>query len=208
MRTQSILHARRRRRRGSELVEFALVSCLLFPLMFGTFTLGMNLGRSIQVTQVSRDAGHLYARAVDFSEVANQNLIVRLAQGLNISRTGGNGVVILSTITHIGQEQCDAANLSSSECTNLNKDVFTHRIVVGNPSARASSFGTPGASLVNSRGDVTNYLTEQGARANHFTSVLALNAGEVAYVSEVYVPSPDFAMPGHNSTGVYGRTIF
>ncbi len=208
MRMQSTFNTRRRRRRGSELIEFALVSCLLFPMMFGTFTVGMNLGRSLQVTQVSRDAGHLYARAVDFSEPANKDMIVRLAQGLNITRTGGNGVVILSTITHIGQAQCDAANLSAGQCKNLNQDVFINRIVIGNPGARTSSFGTPASSLVDSRGNVSDYLTEQNARASNFTRVLTLSAGEVAYVSEVYVPSPDYAMPGHQNTGVYGRTVF
>jgi Flp pilus assembly protein TadG len=117
MNTPFSLH---RRQRGSELIEFALVSALLFPLLFGTFVVGMNLGRSIQVSQVSRDAGHLYARSVDFSDPANQQVIVRLAQGLNMTVAGGNGVVILSTVTFIGQPQCDGAALSPADCTNLN----------------------------------------------------------------------------------------
>src|SRR5665811_898950 len=141
---------RRGNRRGNELIEFALVMSLLLPLLFGTVVVGLNLGRSIQVTQVSRDAGHMYSRNVDFSDPGNQNLIQRLAQGLNIRVTGGTGVVILSTIEFIGQAQCDAAGLVGSACTNLNQTVFTHRIVIGNASARSSAFGTPSASLVNS----------------------------------------------------------
>jgi hypothetical protein len=50
---------RRRRQRGNELIEFALVATLLLPLLFGTVVVGLNLGRSIQVTQVSRDTGHM-----------------------------------------------------------------------------------------------------------------------------------------------------
>jgi hypothetical protein len=168
----------------------------------------MNLSRSIQVSQVSRDTGHMYARSVDFSDPANKEMVVRLARGLNITATGGAGVVILSTIMFIGQAQCDAAGLSPSSCTNLNHAVFTHRIVVGNPTARTSAFGTPPAVLIDSRGTVSNYLTDASTRANGFQPVLALEAGEVAYVSEAWFPSSDYGMPGFQNTGVYARTIF
>lgn len=198
----------KRRRRGSEVIEFALVSTFLLPFLFGVLVVGLNLGRSIQVSQVSRDAGHLYARNVDFSALANQQLIARLAQSLNITPTGGNGVVILSTVTFVGQAQCDAAGLSAGQCTNLGQSVFNHRIVIGNSSLRQSNFGTPNASLIDSGGRVRDYLKESSARANGFASVLALQAGQVAYVSEVYVPSSDYGMPGFESTGVYSRTIF
>jgi hypothetical protein len=198
----------RGKQRGNEVIEFALVTSLLLPFLFGTVVVGLNLGRSVQVTQVSRDAGHMYSRSVDFSDPGNQNLIVRLAQGLNIRVTGGTGVVILSTIEFIGQAQCDAAGLSGSACTNLNQPVFTNRIVIGNPSARSSAFGTPSASIVNSTGQVSNYLTNTTARAAGFNAVLPLAAGELAYVSEVYVPSADYSLPGYTATGVYSRTVF
>jgi hypothetical protein len=194
--------------RGNEVIEFALVTSLLLPFLFGTVVVGLNLGRSIQVTQICRDAGHMYSRSVDFSDPGNKNLIERLAQGLNIHVTGGTGVVILSTIEFIGQAQCDAAGLSGSACTNLNQTVFTHRIVIGVAAARASAFGTPAASLIDSTGRVSNYLTNAGARATGFTPVLPLAAGDVAYVSEVYVPSTDYRLPGFTTTGVYSRTVF
>jgi hypothetical protein len=199
---------RRRGQKGTEIVEFALVMLFLIPILYGTFVVGLNLRRSIQVTQVSRDAGHMYARSVDFSDSANQNLIVRLAQGLNITATGGSGVVILSTIEFIGQAQCTAAGLSSSGCTNLNQPVITQRIVIGNSGAHASAFGSPTANLIGSDGNVANYMTDTSAVAQGFSSVLTLTAGQIAYVSEVYVPSTNYAMPGYQSTGVYCRTIF
>jgi hypothetical protein len=201
-------HNRRPRQRGSEIIEFALVATFLLPVLFGTVVVGLNLGRSIQVTQVSRDAGHMYARNVDFSDPANQEIIVRLARGLNITATGGSGVVILSTVTLIGQADCDAAGLSGSACTNLNRTVFLHRLVTGNPSARSSAFGTPNSSLVDGSGRVSDYLTDPSTRANGFPAVLPLQPGELAYVSEVYVPSSDYGMPGFKSTGVYARTVF
>jgi len=205
------MHTARRskhRQSGNELVEFCMVTLMLLPMLFGTFTVGMNLSRSIQVSQVSRDAGHLYARAVDFSDTANKQLIVRLAQGLPITVDGGQGVVILSTITHIGDAQCAAAGLVGAACTNRDLDVFTHRIVIGNQSARSSAFGTPDPSLVGANGAVADYMTETSARANNFQPVLPLQDGEVAYVAEVYFPSPDYAMPGFQTTGVYARTVF
>ena len=199
---------RRGNQRGAEVIEFALVASFLLPFLFGTIVVGLNLGRSVQVTQVSRDAGHMYSRSVDFSAPANKNLIERLAQGLNIRVTGGTGVVILSTIMFAGQAQCTAAELSGGACTNLNQPVFIHRIVVGSAAARSSTFGTPNAGIVDSTGRVSNYLTEVSARAAGFAAVLPLQAGEVAYVSEVYVPSSDYGLPGYMATGVYSRTVF
>lgn len=199
---------RKQRRRGVELIEFALVACFLLPLLFGTVVIGLNLGRSIQVVQVSRDTCHMYARSIDFSDPANKNIVVRLAQGLGITATGGQGVVILSTVTFIGQAQCTAGGLTAAQCTNLNQPVFLHRIVIGNPSARASTFGTPSSALIDSTGDVSSYMTNTSARAVGFTPVLALQAGEVAYVTEAYVVSSDYGMPGFTGTGVYCRTIF
>lgn len=195
-------------RRGSELIEFALIVTFLLPILFGTFVVGLNLGRSIQVTQVSRDAGHMYARSVDFSDPANQEIIVRLAQGLDITATGGSGVVVLSTVMFIGQAQCDAAGLGGGACTNLNQPVFIHRIVIGKVSARPSAFGTPAAGLIDSTGKVSDYLTDGSARTTGFSAVLPLQPGEVAYVAEVYVPSSNYGMPGYESTGVYSRTVF
>jgi hypothetical protein len=202
-------HVRRRRRqRGNELIEFALVATFLLPLLFGTVVVGLNLARSIQVTQVSRDSGHMYSRSVDFSDANNQRIIERLAQGLNIRITGGSGVVILSTVTYVGTAQCAAAGLVGGACTNLNYPVITNRIVIGNASARPSAFGTPSPELIGGDGDVANYMTNTSARADGFSSVLALQPGDIAYVSEVFVPSTDYGMPGYETTGVYCRTVF
>jgi hypothetical protein len=46
-------------------------------------------------------------------------------------------------------------------------------------------------------------------RADAFTAVMTLNAGEFAYVSEAYFKTPEIDMPGfRDNTYVYQRNIF
>jgi hypothetical protein len=198
----------KRQRRGSELVELALVTTFLLPILYGLVVIGLNLGRSIQTSQLSRDAGHMYARSVDFANVNNQKLLERLAVGLDIKRGGGRGVIILSKVMFAARPQCDAANLPGTSCKNENQPVIVHRVVIGNAAASPSAFGTPDAGLVGADGKVSNYLTELSARANGFNSVLQLQPGEEAYVSEVFVPSTDYGLPKYVDRGVYARGIF
>lgn len=203
-------HSRRQKaQKGNTVVEFALVSTFLVPLLLGTFVVGMNLTRSIQATQITRDAGHMYAMGIDFSQNANKDVLVRLAIGMNMTRTGGTGVIILSKIMKVYQSDCDAASLTSVQCTNLNQNVVTNRLVIGNSATRASDFGTPNASLIDSQGNVSNYLRDTSARANNFSSVLALNAGEIAFLSEAYFASLDLDFQSYQTgTGIYARSIF
>jgi Flp pilus assembly protein TadG len=199
----------RKRQKGNSLVEFALVSVFLVPLLIGTVHIGMNITRSIQVTQVSRDAGHMFARYVDFSLVENQDMIVRLAEGLGMTRTGGTGKVTLSQIMFVGQDQCTAGGLSLAQCTNYNQPVIIRRLAIGSNSLTQSTVGTPNSGLLDSKGNVSNYLRESSARATGFNSVLQLQAGEFAYVSEAYFRSPLYDFPTTTTgTALFARTIF
>src|SRR5579875_3756617 len=86
----------RQNERGTAVVEFAFCFALFWvPLFLGSIVIGFNLIRAVQVTQVCRDAGHMYAGGIDFSQSTYQNLFVSLAIGLNMSTNGGNGVEIL-----------------------------------------------------------------------------------------------------------------
>lgn len=204
---------RRRKRRvaqqGNALVEFALVIGVYLTLLLGAVSLGMGLSRSIQVTQVSRDAGHMYARYVDFSLPGNQDLIVRLAQGLGMTRTGGNGKVILTKIMFVGEAECTAGGVSLPLCVNYNQPVIIQRLVIGNPSLRPSDFGEPNPALLDLQGNVANYLTDLSARAVNFQSLLALQPGEFAYVAEAFFRFPDADLPGmFDATEIYARSIF
>jgi hypothetical protein len=201
------------RKRGSALMEFSFSTLFWVPLLLGTMVLGLNLSRSIRVTQLCRDAGHMYAYGVDFSQIGNKNLLLQLATGLNISATGGNGVVIFSTITYIAANDCTAGGLpaNSSQCPNLNHQVFTKRIVVGNSGLWASAFGTPRSSDMDSTGSIasSSFLTDTTTRATGFSSLISLASGQYAYVSETYFSSPDYDWRGFLiGTGVAARSIF
>lgn len=198
------------KRAGNVALEFVLVTVFLFvPLLLGLLDVGLDLAIKIQANQVARDVGHMFARAIDFSQPSNQDVIVRLARGLGLQRTGGEGVVILSEITFIGESQCTAAGLSLSDCVNYNMPVIRRRITIGNASLRQSRFGTPDADLLDASGYVLNYLTEPSARAVPFSQLMALEPGEVAYVVETYFRTPDLGIAGVSSGGgVYAMAIF
>ena len=66
-------------RRGSSAIEFAFSSLILLPLLIGGLSVGFNLVRATQVSQFTRDAGHLYAYGVDFTQAAAQQMLVDLA---------------------------------------------------------------------------------------------------------------------------------
>lgn len=210
-----VVSRRRTTQRGSALIEF-LLSTILFilPLLFGTFIFGMRLVRGNQVAEVCRDAGHMYAYGVDFSQTSSQNLLVQLAQGLNMTATGGNGVIILSTITYIGPNDCIAGGYSSGSCPNVNSTVFTRRIVIGNPNlsinsqVQVSAFGTPPANIVDSSGNInqSDYLSNSAAVATNFLNIIPVTSGQFAYVAEAFFISPDFTLlsPG----GISARSIF
>jgi hypothetical protein len=179
------------------------------PLVLGLVMGGINLGRGIEITQIVRDAGHMYVRNVDFSKTENKNIICRLATTTAMTPTGGNAVVILSRIQKIYQADCDAANLSSGACTNLGHFVFVHRLYVGNQSLRNSNYGTPNPTLVAADGSITptNYLKNSSLQADSFASVMDLPQGQVAYVSEGLINFNDITFSG-GANGVYARSIF
>ena len=202
---------RRRNQRGVQVIEFAVCSMFLAILFLGTMLVGMRLGRSIQVTQVARDTAHMYARFVDFSKPANQDLIVRIASGLNMTRTGGDGVVILTQLLRVEDQQCADGGVPIAECSNRNKTVAIHRVVIGNSALRASEFVTPNPSIIGTDGKIApaDYLRNGSAAATTFPSLLVLNAGEFAYVVEAFFNSTGLDDLGYYSNnGVYSRSIF
>jgi hypothetical protein len=175
--------------RGSTLIEFVLAGSFIFvPLLVGSVAVGMSMIRSIQVTALNRDAGHLFASGVDFSQTANQNLLINIAGDLNITAAGGNGVVILSEIDGTGADQA----------------VIARRLVIGNSSLRASSYGTP--DTVDSSGNVT---ADASATAVNFTpAVIPMVSGQIAYVAETYFSTTDYNLGGMMPNGIYVWTVF
>ncbi len=204
---------------GSSLLEFALFSIFLIPLFMGTITTGVSLGKSIQVSQVARDAGHMFVRQVDFSQTTNKDIIVRLSKGLNMTIAGGNGTVVLSQVLMIGPNECTAASLSAAQCTNMNFPVITQRIVIGNTGLYTSAIGNPQSGIINSDGtiDVDDYLKNSSCRANTLSTggpspsigQLTLQNAERTFIAEAYFSVPELSFLNRSiPVNLYARNYF
>jgi len=211
---------RKKGQNGLEAIEFGLLFLFLIPPFMWMFINGMNFLRFNKATDVSRSAALLYIKGVDFTLPGNQDIIARVATGLNLidsesttaqGGTSGNGLIILSTIQYIGPNTC-------ASCVNLNKYVFIQRIYVGNKNLQltgttvASALGNPASGLWNTTtGAVTNTQTDTGAQvASSATGALptAMGDGQVAYVVETFfTPQNGFGNGAFDSTGVYNRVI-
>ena len=184
--------------RGSALIEFILcVGLFWMPLFFGATQFGLQLISAIQVTEVSRDSGHMYAYGVDFSQSSNQYLLASFQPSLNVDPTGSGGstVVILSTVEYVDTALCQAGGYSST-CPNYGNIVFTGQIVVGNAALHASNFGTPTTSsngTVSMGGPSTSgYLNASNALVTGFSGITltsGASGAQYAYISEVYSKS-------------------
>ncbi len=208
------VHNRRRRnQRGTAIIEFAFAFVLFWiPLFLGFLVIGFNLIRAVQVTQVCRDAGHMYAGGIDFSQSTYQNLLVDLAIGLNMTTTGGNGVVILSTVTYVSASSCTAGGYQADQthCPNLNTIVFTRRLVIGNSSLHSSTLGNPNGADMDSSGNVSNtgLLTDTKNQVSGFSSVIPMTSGQFAYIAEMFVNSPDTSWWPGVTPQISARSIF
>lgn len=207
----SIDRVPRKKEKGSAIVEFAFVAPFLCLLLLGTVSVGMTLTKSLQAGVVSRDCGMMFMRQVDFTLEQNKRLAVKLASGMGMTTTGGDGAVVLTELLRVGADDCAAGGLSLAACTNLDQVVAVKRVTIGDASLFLSSFGTPSTSLIGPTGDiaVSNYLTNVSVRAPNLSSLMTLGAGERAFASEAYFLTPEINLPGYRSnTYVYQRNIF
>jgi hypothetical protein len=206
----------RKSERGNTMVEFALVMPFWVALLFGTIAMGVNLTRSIQVVQTSRDLGSMYARGTDFSALGFENLVTgggtppsaSLVQGMDLSATSTNAVIYLSKVRNVLSTDADCIG---GTCGNANKYVFVNRIVFGNPALFTSILGNmTDTSDLDSQKNAKNPTTYAGDRTNQaalFSSAMPGN-GAVAYVVEVYMSSPEIAFLGFSGAGNYSRAVF
>ncbi|MCC6538869.1 MAG: hypothetical protein IT162_15050 [Bryobacterales bacterium] len=214
---------RRRGRRGNSIIEFGLVAIFLVPLFLGTVNLGLTLGYNLQVAQIARDTGHMYVRQLDFSNDASKELIVRLARGMGMTKNDGKGVVILTKVLYVGDDQCAGGGLAPGECPNHGRAVMVQRHTIGKESLRTSSVGTPPAGLVLTgpdavtglkAGDIrpADYLTQAGViSAATETMLPGMLAGETAFIVETYFQTPEWSLQQsytRTADGVYARAVF
>jgi hypothetical protein len=210
------------RERGSAFVEFLLCfAFFLLPLLLGTVAVGLNIIESIEVTQVCRDAAHLFSYGIDFSSSSGQQMLTTLAPGIDLS-SSGSGEIILSIVTYITSTDCVAAGYSST-CPNANKIVMTRRILVGNSNLFSSSFATPSSTIWNSSTGVVaigdsngnaGYLNDSSAVVSTSSSlstpsVITLADGQYAYIAEMKVNTPGLSLWGPlGTTAVRAQFIF
>jgi len=227
---------RRKLRRGGAYVEFALSLGVLIPLMLGVVSLGLNMILQMQTVQLARDAGHMYARDINFTLLGNQQLLSSIAGvlGLNAGSgtlgTAGSGsaIVILSEVRYMDVSACNLAGFTTvgsngriTGCTNEGSWVFAQRLVAGNNTLRASNLGTPPASIVSTTtgaigitdqatnsGDVANVPTgTNGFNPFNSTTGDGLPSGQWIYVAEA--SAQGFHMPPFSSgTQTYAQLYF
>jgi hypothetical protein len=207
------------------MIEFAFVVLMLVPLLLGTGVVGVNMIRTMETIQLARDAGHMYARGLDFSQPGNKTVLVQLGQALGLSTAASaNSLVILTTLTYVDAAACTAQSYTTANCPNYQKWVFTQRLNIGNTNLRASNVGSPatsgaGAVTVNaSTGKISaaDYVGKSGARAtftgvNPYTvtngNVSGLPSGEVLYIAEA--GATGFTMrPFVNNASTYSYGLF
>lgn len=190
---------------GSSLIEFVLCFALFWvPFFFGMWRVGISLIRTIQVTEVCRDAAHMLAYGIDFSDTGNQAILQKVAQGIDIS-SSGQAVVILSNITYVDSGDCSDYGVSASNCANVNQYVITKRLVIGNTSVRSSAFGTPKSGDPDDQGDIDPgvYLTDTTCRASSFSNLMTLSSGQYAFVAEMTLNSTDLGNRASSARSIF-----
>lgn len=197
--------SRQLRQKGNVILEFALIAPFLMILLAASFTLGMSLNRSIQASNVARNANVLMVRNIDLSISENQQLLMRSAAGLGLNAPGsflpsttGNGILVLTKVLKVGPVQCSLGisgwNGTPSTCPNYDQYVIAQRISLGNPEKGSSPLGNPTSALSSdgrlSDGDIAQVTSN---RASGFRTtpdadgILFLDLDSFAYVSELFV---------------------
>src|SRR5262249_45140151 len=131
----------------------------------------------LQTVQLARDAGHMFARGVDFTVAGNQSILIALGGNVGLRTSGGNAVVILSALTYVDVNACAAVGATSggvptSACTNYQQWVFAQRQQSGSARLRTRNFGSrltsgPNSVTMDSSGkiSISDYVKKSGARA-------------------------------------------
>jgi hypothetical protein len=182
--------------RATSVPLYALGAIFLVPLGIGVLLVNSSARRNDHANQVSRDVASMYSQGVDFSNTANQDIALNVADGLGMNLRGGNGVLILSKIRVVHESDCSA--MAPANCANKGYAVVTQRFVIGNKTLRPSSFGTPSA--IDATGNVHNWASDISARAEEFP--VDLKSGEFTYAAECYLTTQE------SRNGVYSRAMF
>jgi hypothetical protein len=190
------MHRRFKQTGGTSIRLYVLGAIFLVPLTIGVLLVTSSASQNDSAYQISHDVASMYAQGLDFSQPANQNIALSVADAKGIDVRGGKGVLILSKIRVVYPSDCPSA---AGKCGNKGYAVVTQRYVLGNKALRASSFGTP-STLDQSSGAVRDWANDRSARAADFPA--NLKPGEITYAAECFLTSPE------SHAGVYSRTMF
>ncbi len=213
------------RENGASSIEFAFITLTLVPLLIGSGVIGVNLVRTLQTQQLARDAGHMFARGVDFSASGNKQILVNIGSDLGLSATpgSGNAEVILTSLTYVDTAACAAGGAVDSHgnpsgCKNLGQWVFTKRLTIGNSTVRPSLFGSPTGVPINSTTGViapADYVTNTNdvavfnsiqAYSNTGGTISGLPSGQVLFIAEA--SAPEYGLPPYNAGATYAFGLF
>jgi len=210
---------RHKLQRGVAYIEFALSSLVLLPLLFGVIGAGLNMHLQLQTVQLARDAGHMYAKNINFNLLGNQQVLAAIGGTLGLSTTAGQGnaVVILSMIRYVDQTACQQAGKWPNGCTNYGQWVVAQRIVIGNNTLRTSNFGSPASSIISSTDgtiSIVNQVTASSAVATitgfnpwNSTTSTGVPSGQSVYAAEASAKGFHF-YPFNEGTNTYAGEFF
>jgi TadE-like protein len=183
-----------RDRHGQAIVEFAIALPFLVMVSIGTFALGVVIDRHLTVTQLVRNAGNMYGRGVDFTLTQNKELLLKAADGMEMTVAGGQGVIYLSTV------------ILSQDGDNEGDPVVSERIVISNASLYDSAVAMPTTILPN--GDVVDYDNDPSAVASLPPGVELFN-NERIFVAEVFHNPRNLSFEGiFVPTNLYSAAFF
>ena len=222
---------RRRSQKGVEALEFGLFAVVMAPALIWMFTTGMNFLKFNKANDTTRAAALMYVKGTNMMVLGSQEIIERIAEGLDLQvddgvtppnqslkNDRGSGLIILSQVQYVGSVTCPTG------CTNYGKYVFMHRAYIGNKNLvlgggedndqepASSALGDPTSTAWNSTtGIVANPHGDSGAVvnssfANVWPSGGSLPDGQIAYVIEAYFKG-NFGSGQFNGRGIYTRIL-
>jgi hypothetical protein len=211
---------KKRRQKGSFLIEMAICSWVLIYMLVGSFQMGMMLIRAIQAGEVCRNANVLEVRGIDLSQSTNQQLLLRTGASLGINTAGawtpsstGTGLIVLSQIYDVGPLKCSSgiANYPTATCPNIGQYVISMRINIGNSTTYGPSIlGNP-SSTAQTNGFLTdaNICSVAGNVASSTaTSLVTLTEDQYTWVAEVFADSKNFNIfPWFQAPTIYMRNF-
>lgn len=195
------------------MVELAL--CLVFfwlPLFLGTYEIGFEIIRQVMVTQICRDAGHMYSQGADFTTSGYKSLLQSMAPSSLSMTSTGNTTFYMTTLTYVDQTSCTQGGYSTTaSCPNYGKTVIIQQVPLGSTS-RTSRLGTPSSSICTSSNSyqisLANYLSNNSVVVAN-PPVPLTSSSQSAYVSEMLVQSSDLDFwSALGTAGNYAQSVF